>query len=63
MQMAINGVPFFVFDRRYAVSGAQDSAVFLGTLMQTLSEGMSDSAAPSSQKATGEACGPGGERD
>ncbi len=31
-QFGINGVPFFVFDRKYAVSGAQDSTVFLQTL-------------------------------
>jgi predicted DsbA family dithiol-disulfide isomerase len=26
MRMGINGVPFFVFDEKYTVSGAQDSA-------------------------------------
>ena len=31
-QIGVSGVPFFVFDRKYAVSGAQDSAVFLDTL-------------------------------
>ena len=31
-QLRISGVPFFVFDRKYAVSGAQDSEVFLDTL-------------------------------
>lgn len=35
MQMGINGVPFFVFNDKYAVSGAQDSAVFLGALRQS----------------------------
>jgi predicted DsbA family dithiol-disulfide isomerase len=28
-RLGINGVPFFVFDRKFAVSGAQDPAVFL----------------------------------
>jgi predicted DsbA family dithiol-disulfide isomerase len=32
LQMGINGVPFFVFDKRYAVSGAQDTSVFLEAL-------------------------------
>lgn len=32
LQMGINGVPFFVFDNRYAVSGAQDTSVFLEAL-------------------------------
>ncbi len=33
-QFRISGVPFFVFDRKYAVSGAQDSKVFLETLQK-----------------------------
>jgi predicted DsbA family dithiol-disulfide isomerase len=35
-QFQISGVPFFVFDRKYAISGAQDSAVFLNTLQKAL---------------------------
>jgi len=31
-QLGVRGVPFFVFDRKYAVSGAQDPVVFLETL-------------------------------
>jgi predicted DsbA family dithiol-disulfide isomerase len=31
-QFGINAVPFFVFDRKFAVSGAQDAGVFLQTL-------------------------------
>jgi predicted DsbA family dithiol-disulfide isomerase len=31
-QIGVRGVPFFVFDRKYAVSGAQPSEVFLQTL-------------------------------
>ena len=37
-QLGIRGVPFFVFDRKYAVSGAQDSRVFLETLERSFSE-------------------------
>lgn len=33
-QFGINGVPFFVFDRQYAVSGTQDSSAFLSALQQ-----------------------------
>jgi predicted DsbA family dithiol-disulfide isomerase len=33
-QFQISGVPFFVFNRKYAVSGAQDVGVFLGTLQK-----------------------------
>jgi predicted DsbA family dithiol-disulfide isomerase len=32
--VGVTGVPFMVFDRRYAVVGAQDSAVILDTLRQ-----------------------------
>ena len=32
LQMGINGVPFFVFDGKHAVSGAQDTSVFLEAL-------------------------------
>jgi len=35
-QFRVSGVPFFVFDRKYAVSGAQDSEVFLKTLEKAL---------------------------
>lgn len=31
----INGVPFFVFDRKYAVSGAQEVPVFLNALQRS----------------------------
>ena len=31
-ELGVTGVPFFVFDRKYAVSGAQPSDAFLNTL-------------------------------
>ena len=31
-QLAVRGVPFFVLDRKYAISGAQEEAVFLQTI-------------------------------
>src|SRR5690606_23829983 len=36
--LGITGVPFFVFDGKYAVSGAQDTAIFVQTLERTWSE-------------------------
>jgi predicted DsbA family dithiol-disulfide isomerase len=33
-QLRISGVPFFVFDRKMAISGAQDHSVFLQTLQK-----------------------------
>lgn len=35
-ELRVSGVPFFIFDRKYAVSGAQDSEVFLQTLTKAL---------------------------
>ena len=37
-QFGIRGVPFFIFDRKYGVSGAQESPVFLQTLEKSFSE-------------------------
>ncbi|MBK6903448.1 MAG: DsbA family oxidoreductase [Saprospirales bacterium] len=37
-QFGVRGVPFFVFDRKYAISGAQDSRVFLQALEQSFAE-------------------------
>ncbi|QAY66938.1 DsbA family oxidoreductase [Paenibacillus protaetiae] len=36
--IGVRGVPFFVFDRKYAVSGAQPSEVFLDVLQKTWNE-------------------------
>ncbi len=33
-ELGISGVPFYVFNRKFAVSGAQESAVFLNALIQ-----------------------------
>ena len=38
MRIGVRGVPFFVFDRKYGVSGAQDSQVFLNTLEKSFEE-------------------------
>ena len=37
-QVGVRGVPFFVFNRKYAVSGAQQSQVFLQTLEKSFTE-------------------------
>jgi predicted DsbA family dithiol-disulfide isomerase len=37
-QFGVRGVPFFVFDRKYAVSGAQEPETFLKTMEQVLAE-------------------------
>lgn len=37
-QLGVRGVPFFVFDRKYAVSGAQPAEAFLETLEKAFAE-------------------------
>lgn len=37
-QIGVTGVPFFVFDRKYAVSGAQPSTSFLNVLQKSFKE-------------------------
>ena len=37
-QIGVRGVPFFVLDRKYAVSGAQESETFLGALTRAYNE-------------------------
>lgn len=57
----INGVPFFVFGEKYAVSGAQPPELFLAALEKTWSEMQPDKPAfITLDGAGGEACGPEG---
>lgn len=37
-QLRIQGVPFFVFDRKYGVSGAQETSIFTQTLEQAFTQ-------------------------
>lgn len=41
--IGVQGVPFFVFDNKYAISGAQPSIAFLQTLEKVWQEGQFDS--------------------
>lgn len=54
-QLGITGVPCFVLDERYAVSGAQPAELLLSALQQAFSE-----REPSSEPAEGAVCGPDG---
>lgn len=49
-QLGVTGVPFFVFDRKYAVSGAQPIETFLNALKQSHAESNNE----------GASCTPGG---
>ena len=55
-RLGVSGVPFFVFDRKYAVSGAQNSEVFLSALEKSWSEFSKTSLTAVSQETEGETC-------
>ena len=57
-QIGVRGVPFFVFEDKYAVSGAQPSAVFAEVLEKVWAE--NHPAARPTVLADGPACGPEG---
>ncbi|PBQ34778.1 disulfide bond formation protein DsbA [Sphingobacteriaceae bacterium] len=60
-QIGVTGVPFFVFDRKYAVSGAQDPKAFLETLEKSFAEHAKANPGVLSKDATGAVCTPDGE--
>lgn len=60
-QIGVNGVPFFVFNDKYAVSGAQDSRVFLETLQKSFAEWQTATANTTIQVKEGAVCTPKGE--
>ena len=57
-QFGIGGVPFFVFDRKYAVSGAQETPVFLETLQKSFEEWKENNPNSPITIAEGESCAP-----
>lgn len=60
-QIGVRGVPYFVFDDKYAVSGAQAAETFLGALTQSWNEHKPRViTAVGSEDATGATCGPDG---
>lgn len=59
-QLGVRGVPFFVFDRKYAVSGAQDPSVFQETLEVAFSEWQKENASTKLDVIEGEVCSPDG---
>lgn len=59
-QLGVNGVPFFVMDRKYAVSGAQDSSVFTETLQKAFNEWKTNNAELMPEVTKGQTCTPEG---
>ena len=58
--LGISGVPFFVVDRRYGVSGAQPAEHLLAVLERAWSERAPLTLLGSAVEGTGAACGPDG---
>lgn len=59
--LGIRGVPFFVLNNRYGVSGAQESALFLQSLEKAYTEWQQDQSAALVDIADGATCTPGGD--
>jgi len=55
-QVGARGVPFFVLDRKYAVSGAQQTETFLGALQKSFQEWEKENPAPIQTYAEGDSC-------
>jgi len=58
--LGIQGVPFFVFNNKYAVSGAQAVPVFEQTLDKAYTEWQEENSRPNLEIIDGESCGPDG---
>lgn len=56
-QIGVQGVPFFVFDNKYAISGAQPEEMFLQALKQTWAEGNFESKGTVINSTEGDSCG------
>ncbi len=62
-QIRIQGVPFFVFDRKYAISGAQDEIAFSQTLEKSFQEWLGNNPSDDLQIIEGKVCRMDGECD
>lgn len=60
VQLGLRGVPFFVFDRKYGISGAQEAAVFSQTLEKSFTEWIEENPQTDLQIIDGKVCTPDG---
>ncbi|HTA27655.1 MAG TPA: DsbA family oxidoreductase [Bacteroidia bacterium] len=60
-QLGVNGVPFFVFNRKYAISGAQESQTFTQVLTKSFEEWNLNNPIVITEMGEGEVCTPDGE--
>ena len=58
--LGVNGVPFFVLDRKYGISGAQPAEAFAQAIRQAWNERSPLTVLPQSASADGAVCGPDG---
>jgi predicted DsbA family dithiol-disulfide isomerase len=58
--LGIRGVPFFVMNSKYAISGAQAVPVFEETLQKAFGEWQAENSKPNLEIIEGESCGPDG---
>jgi predicted DsbA family dithiol-disulfide isomerase len=59
-QLGISGVPFFVMNRKYGISGAQAAPVFEQTIEKAFAEWQQENPKPALDIIEGESCGPDG---
>ena len=59
--LGVRGVPFFVMNSKYAISGAQATPVFEETLEKAFGEWQSENTKPKLEIIEGESCGPDGD--
>lgn len=62
-EIGATGVPFFVFNRKYAVSGAQDPKVFLDVLQKSFAEWRKENPVTKLEVIDGKVCRPDGTCD
>lgn len=62
-QLGISGVPFFVLNRKYGISGAQDSSVFLKNLEKAFEEWQKENSTAPLKIINGKVCKPDGSCD
>jgi len=60
-QLGIQGVPFFVLNNKYAISGAQAVPVFEQTLQKAFTDWQKENPKPQLEIIEGESCGPDGD--
>ena len=59
-EIGVRGVPFFVFNRKYAISGAQPPEAFLQTLEKSVAEWRAENPKVALTVTEGPSCGPDG---